>query len=54
MSNGVLQLVRASFSEQMGELSYQVFLQRLWKKLEAVNDPGVVKPLSHQDHPNRP
>jgi hypothetical protein len=38
----------------MGDLSYQVFLQRLWKKLKAINDPGVVKPLPHQGYANRP
>jgi hypothetical protein len=42
----VLQLVRASFSEQMGDLSCKVFFERLWRKLEAVNDPGVIKPLT--------
>lgn len=46
----VLQLVRASFNEQMGELSSKIFFQRLWAKLEGVNDPGVVKPLPHQHH----
>jgi hypothetical protein len=50
----VLQLVRASFNEQMGDLSYQVFLQRLWRELEAINDPGVVKPLPHQNYSNQP
>jgi hypothetical protein len=49
----VLQLVRASFNEQMGDLSSKVFFQRLWAKLEAVNDPGVVKPLPHQYHPGQ-
>ena len=44
----ILQLVRASFNEQMGDLSYQVFLQRLWRKLEVLNDPGVIKPLPNQ------
>ena len=50
----VLQLVRASFNEQMGELSYQVFFQRLWGKLETLHDPGVVKPQPNQGYPNRP
>jgi hypothetical protein len=49
----VLQLVRASFNEQMGDLSPKVFFQRLWAKLEAVKDPGVVKPLPHQYHPGQ-
>ena len=49
----ILQFVRASFSEQMGDLSYQVFLQRLWKKLEAVGDSGVIKPSPNQAHPGR-
>ncbi len=49
----VLQLIRASFSEQMGDLSCEVFFQRLWRKLEAIGDPGVVKPLPHQYHPGR-
>jgi hypothetical protein len=47
----VLQLVRASFNEQMGELSCKVFFHRLWSKLESLNDPGVVKPSPHQYHP---
>jgi hypothetical protein len=50
----VLQLVRASFNEQMGDLSYQVFLQRLWRKLESINDPGVVKAPPHQNYSNQP
>src|ERR1700683_1761544 len=50
----ILQLVRASFNEQMGELSYQGFLQRLWRELELTNDPGVVRPPPNQGHPNRP
>jgi len=49
----VLQLVRASFNEQMGELSCKVFFQRLWSKLEAVNDPGVVKPSPLQYNPGQ-
>lgn len=49
----VLQLVRASFNEQMGDLSCEVFFQRLWRKLEAMDDPGVVKPAPHQYHPGR-
>jgi hypothetical protein len=49
----VLQLVRASFNEQMGDLSCEVFFQRLWRKLEAINDPGVIKPSPHQYHPGR-
>jgi hypothetical protein len=47
----VLQLVRASFNEQLGDLSCKVFFQRLWVKLESVHDPGVVKPSPHQYHP---
>ena len=46
----VLQLIRASFNEQMGDLSAKVFFQRLWAKLEALNDPGVAKPLPHEYH----
>ena len=46
----VLQLVRASFNEQMGDFSSKVFFQRLWRKLEAVDDPGVIKPPPHQPH----
>jgi hypothetical protein len=49
----LLQLVRASYSEQMGDLSSNVFFQRLWAKLEAIKDSGVVKPLPHQYHPGR-
>lgn len=49
----VLQLVRASFNEQMGDLSCGVFFQRLWRKLEAVNDPGVIKPSPHQYNPGQ-
>lgn len=49
----VLQLVRSSFNEQLGDLSCEVFFQRLWKKLEDIGDPGVVKPLPHQYHPGR-
>ncbi len=44
----VLQLIRASFSEQAGDLSCRVFFQRLWRKLEDVNDPGVIKPPPHE------
>ena len=40
----VLQLVRTSFNESLGELSQKVFFQRLWSKLDSLNDPGVVKP----------
>jgi hypothetical protein len=32
----------------MGDLSAKIFFQRLWVKLEAVNDPGVIKPSPHQ------
>jgi hypothetical protein len=49
----LLQLVRASFKEQMGDLSPSVFFQRLWARLEVVHDPGVVKPLPNQYHPGR-
>lgn len=49
----VLQLIRASFNEQMGDLSAKVFFQRLWAKLEALNDPGVAKPSPHQYHPGQ-
>src|SRR5579875_2479266 len=49
----LLLLVRASFKDQMGDLSAAVFFQRLWAKLEAINDPGVVKPSPHQYHPGR-
>ena len=49
----LLQFVRASFKEQMGDLSPSVFFQRLWAKLEAINDPRVVKPLPNQYHPGR-
>jgi hypothetical protein len=44
----VLQLVRTSFNESLGELSQKVFFQRLWSKLDSLNDPGVVKPSPHQ------
>ena len=44
----VLQLVRTSFNESLGELSQKVFFQRLWSKLDSLNDPGVVKPPPHQ------
>lgn len=50
----VLQLVRASFNEQMGDLSRKVFFQHLWAKLESVNEPGVVKPQPHQYHLGQP
>jgi hypothetical protein len=46
----ILQLVRISFNEQMGELSQKTFFQRLWAKLDALKDPGVLKPLPHQYH----
>jgi hypothetical protein len=49
----LLQLVRASFKDQMGDLSEAVFFQRLWAKLEAINDPGVVRPAPNQYHPGR-
>jgi len=49
----VLQLVRASFNEQMGDLSCKVFFQRLWSRLEAVNDPGVIKPSPLQYNPGQ-
>jgi hypothetical protein len=49
----VLQLIRASFNEQMGELSCKIFFERLWRKLEAINDPGVIKPSPNQYHPGR-
>jgi hypothetical protein len=49
----LLQLVRASFKDQMGDLSAAVFFQRLWAKLEAINDPGVVRPAPNQYHPGR-
>lgn len=49
----VLQLVRASFNEQMGDLSCKVFFQRLWRKLEAIHDPGVIKPSPNDYHPGR-
>ena len=49
----VLQLVRASFNEQMGDLSSKIFFQRLWRKLEAINDPGVIKPSPHHYHPGQ-
>ena len=49
----LLQLVRASFKDQMGDLSASVFFQRLWTKLEVINDPGVVKPSPNQYHPGR-
>jgi hypothetical protein len=49
----LLQLVRASFKDQMGDLSASVFFQRLWAKLEVINDPGVVKPSPNQYHPGR-
>jgi hypothetical protein len=44
----VLQLVRTSFNESLGDLSQKVFFQRLWGKLDSLNDPGVVKPSPHQ------
>ena len=47
----VLQLVRTSFNESLGDLSQKVFFQRLWSKLDSLNDPGVVKPSPHQYHP---
>jgi hypothetical protein len=34
----------------MGDLSCKVFFQRLWQKLEAANDPGVIRPSPHQSH----
>ena len=46
----VLQLVRTSFNESLGELSQKVFFQRLWSKLDSLNDPGVVKPSPLQYH----
>jgi hypothetical protein len=49
----LLQLVRASFKDQMGDLSAAVFFQRLWAKLEAINDPGIVRPAPNQYHPGR-
>lgn len=49
----ILQLVRASFNEQMGDLSCRVFFDRLWKKLESMNDPGVVRPSPNDYHPGR-
>ena len=49
----LLQLVRASFKDQMGDLSASVFFQRLWAKLEVINDPGVVRPSPNQYHPGR-
>jgi len=49
----LLQLVRASFKDQMGDLSASVFFQRLWTKLEVINDPGVVRPSPNQYHPGR-
>jgi hypothetical protein len=49
----LLQLVRASFKEQMGDFSANIFFQRLWAKLEASNDPGVVRPAPNQYHPGR-
>jgi hypothetical protein len=42
----ILQLIRASLKEQTGDLSCKMFHERLWDKLGAINDPGVVKPLS--------
>ena len=51
---GVLQLVRASFKEQNGDLSAKVFFQRLWSKLEAIKDPGVVKPSQLQGYHSQP
>jgi hypothetical protein len=47
----ILELVRASFNEQPGELSAKVFFQRLWAKLDAIGDPGIIKPGPHQHHP---
>lgn len=49
----VLQLIRASYCESGGDLSYEVFNQRLWRKLEALNDPGVIKPQPNQYHPHQ-
>ena len=49
----LLQLVRTSFKNQMGDLSAAVFFQRLWAKLETINDPGVVRPAPNQSHPGR-
>ncbi|HUZ93785.1 MAG TPA: hypothetical protein VMU57_02630 [Edaphobacter sp.] len=46
----ILQLVRASFKKQMGDLSCKIFHERLWGELEAITDPGVVKPLPHQNY----
>ena len=46
----VVQLVRASFNEQMGDLSCKGFFYRLWGKSESLNDPGVVKPSPQQYH----
>ncbi len=50
----VLQLIRASFSEQKGDFSSRVFYSRLWARLEAVNDSGVIKPLPHQNYSGQP
>jgi hypothetical protein len=47
----LLQLVRASFREQAGDFSASVFFQRLWAKLESMQDPGAIRPAPNQYHP---
>ena len=39
----MLSLVRQSYRDNMGEFSYQTFVSRLWKELDKVNAPGLVK-----------
>jgi hypothetical protein len=39
----VLSLVRASFHSQLGDLSYQVFVQRLWTEMEGAQVPQIIR-----------
>jgi hypothetical protein len=50
----VLQLIRASYHEGMGDFSYQVYLQRLWQKLENIGDSGAIRPAPNDFHPGTP
>lgn len=46
----VLQLIRISYRAGMGEPDYRYFLQRLWKQLELLNDPAIVKPAANSSY----
>lgn len=39
----MLSLVRQSFSKSMGDFSYEAFISRLWRELDEVGAPGIVK-----------